>query len=204
MTRDPETPAAPSVRRLRRALGVLLLAGVAATAAGGATYGAFSGVARSEGNAVTAGTVALADDDGWAPLVSLPDADAGQSASGCIRITYSGTLAAQVRVYGAATGTMAGHVDLEITRGTRPSGSFPSCTGFTPDATDYAGHGAGVVWKGRLAELPPEWASGIVDPVTWGPGDEPVFRARLTVDPSGSAQGTSSGSASITWEARNT
>lgn len=188
--------------RLRRVLRAVVVVAIAGAIAGQASLAAFSGSSAAPANTVTAGTVGLADDDGGGALLTLSDANSGQAASGCIKVTSTGTLATDVRVYGAGTGTMAAAIDVTITRGTR-TGSFPSCTGFTADSTNYVGSGAGVIWTGKLSALPSAWSSGINDPVALAAGASVAYKVTFTVDSAGAAQGTSAGSASFTWEARN-
>ena len=180
-----------------------LVVGVAAAVAGQASLAAFSGSTSGTANAVTAGTVGLSDDDSGGALLSLADADSGQSASGCIAVTSTGTLGSQVRLYGTTTGTMATAIDVTVTRGSRP-GAFPSCAGFTAEATNHIGAGPGVIWTGKLSSLPSSWATGVTDPVTLAAGASTAYRVTMTVDAGGAAQGTTAGTVALTWEARNT
>ena len=53
---------------------------------------------------------------------------------------------------------------MVITRGTIATPTFDSCTGFTADAANYIGAGAGVIYDGKLADYPTSYAAGIVDP----------------------------------------
>ena len=195
--------------RLVRVARTTLVLGVLAVFAGQATFAAFSSATVNDSNAITAGTVNLADNDGGAALVSLSEANSSQTTSGCIRITQSGTLDSTVRIYGAVTGALAPHVIVTIERGTMPGGTvFPGCTGFAVDPVDHNGLGNGVVWTGRLNALPSTWGTGILDPTTgspeiWSAGEDHVYRVTLQVDPDGSGQGEAAGSVALTWEGRN-
>lgn len=109
----------------------------------------FSVSASTSGNAFTTGTVTLADNDAGSAILALAVAHPGDSASGCIKVTYSGSLAATTRLYATFSGTgLESYLTLKVTRGTVSSGSFPACTGFTADATNYIGSGSGVIYNG--------------------------------------------------------
>jgi hypothetical protein len=121
-------------------------------------------------------------------------------------VTYGGTLPAQVRLYATPTGDIATYLTARITRGTA-SGAFPSCTGFAPDGTDYAGLGAGVMYDGPLADLPTSGATGLLDPTAgtpeiWTSGTDHVYRIELTLsaDPAGAGR---SGTVAFGFSASN-
>jgi hypothetical protein len=105
------------------------------------------------------------------------------------------------------SGSLAQYLNLVITRGTQAAPSFPSCSGFSADATNYIGAGPGIVYSGTLAAFATanhDFASGIADPSTWAQGDAHTYKVQVTL-PSGAAaaaQGLSS-SATFTWEAQN-
>ena len=64
-------------------------------------------------------------------------------------VTYGGTLASNVRLYGSNTGDIAPYLTLTVTRGTDNSPMFPTCgASFNPDATNYIGQGNGVIYQG--------------------------------------------------------
>jgi hypothetical protein len=158
--------------------------------------------------AFSSGTVLLADNDAGAAVVSLTNADAGATAAGCIVVSYSGSIDASVRLYGSSTGTLPAYLGLKVTRGTQASPSFSGCTGFTADATDYVGAGAGVVYAGTLQAYPATYGAGLDDPAvaggteTWTTGEAHVYRIELTVRAEGAGQGQS-GAATLHWQARN-
>ena len=193
------------LRRLLRTFLILtLVAGVATTAA----FAAFTGSKSNPDNQFQAGTVAITDDDdnGSTPIVSLAAGDGGDATTGCIEVHYTGTLPAEVRLRGSTTGPLASKLNLRITRGTGVA-TFPNCS-FTPDATDYIGQGAGVVYDGTLASIPSTWASGVLDPPgasreTWTQNEKHVYRIRVSVPTDGSAQGVGNSTAQFTWEARD-
>ena len=133
-------------------------------------------------NSFAAGTVDVADDDANGALISLSNAKPGDSATGCIKVSYTGTLASNVRLYGTvATGTLAPYLTLTVTRGTKAAGLRRRCSGFTADSTNYIGAGTGVIYSGRSQRLPGNWAAGIVDRTT---AARPRARRRRWTNPS--------------------
>ncbi len=174
----------------------------AAAVAAGVAYGAFTAVVSNAGNSVSAGTVAIGDNDGGGAMLALTDSTPGSSDTSCIRVTYTGSLNAAVRLYGTVTGTLAPHLLLTVTRGTDASPSFDSCGGFTPDATDHIGAGPGIVWTGLLSTFPANWAAGLVDPATWTTSDARSYRFVISPLDRDAAEGLSS-TFSPSWEARS-
>ncbi len=175
--------------------------------AGFGVYSAFTATSGNTGNSFEAGSVAIQDNDSGTAMLSLANAKPGDADSSCVRVTYTGTLAANVRLYGASSGALAPYLTLTITRGTDSSPSFDSCTNFTADATNYIGAGAGVVFTGTLPTLGTNWATGIVDPTSgspesWTTGEFHSYRYTITLADNNAAQGLT-GSTSFTWEARN-
>ena len=116
-----------------------------------ATNAAFSAQTDNAGNAFAAGTVALSDNDGGSALFAVTEMVPGQSAQGCIEVTYSGSLDPEVRVFGAATGGdgLEAYLDLTIERGDGDCTTFGNSTAvwtngtngdlgaFVAGATDY-------------------------------------------------------------------
>ncbi len=180
------------------ALGSLAAAGV---------FGAFSATTTNAGNTITAGSVTIGDNDAGAAMYSLTNAKPGESVSKCIKVTYTGSLDSDVHLYMTSSiGSLGQYVDLTITPGTQSSSTFPSCTGFTPDA-------GGALYSGTLANFASAkgtYANGIVDnPGTsaskWTTNDAVVYQFTATLQSSApeAAQGQTTGSHTFTWEARN-
>lgn len=195
------------MRRSRQILSSLVVLGITGAVIAAATYAAFSATTTSASNAFAAGTVSVGDNDAGAAVISLAAAAPGASSTGCVAVTYTGSLDAGVRLYAAIAGTLGPYVTLTVTRGTQAAPAFNSCTGFTADATNYAGLGAGVLYSGPLSSFPATYAAGIVDPVTatpetWTTGETHVYRFVATLINDDNAQGKS-GTASFTWEAQN-
>lgn len=192
----------------RKLLVSLAVVGVAATAIAAATWSSFSKTSANPSNSFSAGTVAVGDNDAGSSVLSLSSVRPGGTSSGCIRVAYSGTLPSAIHLYGSTTGSLAQYLTLTITRGAETAPSFPSCSTFTADSTNYIGSGAGVVYAGTLSNFSStktSYATGLVDPSTSAAGDSHSFKFTLTL-PAGAAaaaQGLSS-TAAFTWEAQNT
>ena len=116
-------------------LRTLVVLGVLACIAGAGVFSAFSSQTDNPGNVVTAGTVTLSDNDAGSALYALTAAKPGDSQTSCVKVTYTGSLNASVKLYTPSTiGELGPFVNLKIEPGTQASPSFPSCTGFTPDS----------------------------------------------------------------------
>ncbi len=190
-----------------KVLRTLVVLGVLACIAGAGVFSAFSSQTDNPGNVITAGTVVLSDNDAGSALYSLTAAKPGESQASCIKVTYTGSLDASVRIYTPSTiGELGSSVNLKIEPGTQASPSFPSCTGFTPDS-------GGALYEGTLASFAAEhnsFANGVADfPGTsatkWATNDAVVYRVTATLSASApdSAQGKTTGSHIIRWEAQN-
>lgn len=197
----------------RKILLSVLAVGVVAAAAGVGTFAAFSSSTQNGPNSFAAGTVTIGDDDGTTGTVlSLTAAKPGDTATGCIKVSYTGSLAANVHLYGSVSGALAPYLNLTVTRGTGSS-TFPACGSFTADTANYFGNGAGVVYSGLLSAYPSTYAAGIVDPQncgsppcaaqSWTNPSNHVYKFVVSLANDNNAQGLSA-SATFTWEAQNT
>ncbi len=212
---SPPAPAAGSRRSSRSrlaAIAVKLTASAAILAcasllAGGATWSNLNSTATNPSNSFATGTVQLTSNSPSSAVLSLSTAKPGDSSTGCIRITYTGTLPAEMKLYGTGTGTgLNQYLKLVITRGsfsgTPASGS---CTGFTADTTNYISQGAGVIYSATLAALPASAASALLDPTssspaTWSPQNAHGYQFQLTLLSDPGAQGLT-GHETFTFEA---
>ena len=208
MTHDPARKApAPRHRRPvseRRKLAVTLVAVLTLGAAGGtATWSAWTARTDNSGNTFTTSVVQLGDNDSGSAMVAVPGMEPGTVVSRCIRVDYTGTRTAAVKLYGAATAGdgLGDHLDLTVTRGTA-TGSFADCTTFTADAADHAGLGAGVLYDGVMSAYPGTWAAGIADPAAaWADGESHWYRFTVEVVDTPAAQGRSVPQ-TFSWDAR--
>ncbi len=188
--------------RHRKVAASAVIVGLVAAISGTGTWAAFSDTTGNTGDAFAAGTVRISDNDAGSAMMTLTDAYPGDDVEGCIQVTYSGTLDADVRLYADVTGTLGQYLTLTVTRGTDPSPSFPGCGGFVPDATDYQGDGPGVVYEGDLDAFPAAWGGGVVDPGTWSTSDSHAYRFEVTLQNDDAAEARTAG-ADFVWEARN-
>jgi len=190
--------------KILRTLAVL---GVLACIAGAGVFSAFSSQTDNPGNVVTAGSVTLTDNDAGSALYTLTAAKPGDSQTSCIKVTYTGSLDANVRIYTPSTiGELGPNVNLKIEPGAQASPAFPSCTGFTPDA-------GGTLFEGTLASFAAtkdSYANGVVDfpgaaGTKWVTNDAVVYRVTATLSASApdSAQGKTTGTHILRWEAQN-
>jgi len=195
------------VKLARRILLSLVVLGVLGIVAGAGTYSSFSRVTQNDNNRFVSGTVSLTDNDSGAAVASLSNAHPTDSSTGCINVTYGGSLPATVRLYGTTTGTgLDQYLNVVVTRGTKSNATF-DCSTFSADATNYIGQGAGVVYSGTLQGYADSYAAGLVDPTsgspeTWTNGETHAYRFQVTLQNNTAAQGLNA-SQVFTWEARN-
>lgn len=189
-------------------LASVLAVGALGSVAGLGIYGAFTTTTSNTGNEISAGTVTLSDNDSGSALYTLTGAAPGDSITKCIKVSYSGSLAADVDLYthDGTIGPLAPYVNLTITQGTQTSSTFPSCTGFTPKSA------GAVLYSGTLENFGTthyDAASGLATfpglSDVWGEGDSVVYQFQATVDPNApiSAQATTTGSHGFIWTAVN-
>lgn len=189
--------------KARKILLSLAIVGAVASIASLGAFSAFTSQTENPGNRVTAGTVALSDNDAGAALYSMTNAKPGASTTSCVEVTYTGSLASDVHLYTPSTiGALGPQVNLKIEPGTQATPSFPGCTGFTPDA-------GAALFDGPLSTFPTSYAAGIVDnpgaSSAWTTNDNVVYRVTATLSASApdSAQGADTGLHTLRWEARN-
>ena len=191
-----------TTRTLAISAGIIGLIGALASIG---VFAAFSASTSNAGNSIAAGTVVIADNDAGAAFYNVTNQKPGDTQQKCIKVTYTGSLDADVKIYTPDTiGAIGPYVNLTIEAGTQASPTFPSCTGFTPDA-------GGPLFSGTLAGFAAannSYANGILDrPGTvatkWVNNDSVVYRITATLADNDLAQGTSSGTHSFKWEARN-
>jgi hypothetical protein len=194
------------VKTTTKVLLTALCVGALGSLAAMGVFGAFSSTTTNAGNTITAGTVAIADNDAGAAMYSLAAAKPGESVSKCIKVTYTGSLDADVRIYTTSTiGSLGQYVELTITPGTQTTSTFPSCTGFVADS-------GGAIYTGTLQSFGStknSYANGVVDyPGTgtkWATNESVVYQVTATLQASApdAAQGLTTGAHTFTWEARN-
>ena len=189
--------------RTKSLLRSLLLIGAAGAVAAFGTFSAFSSTTENPGNDIDTGTVALSDNDSGVALYDVNDAAPGTTVDRCITVTYSGDLAADVKLYlPDAVGTLGQYVNMTVTPGTDASPSFGDCTGFVADGAALF---TGTLQGFRTAHS--SWSNGLVDnpgaSSGWAQGNSVTYRVQLTVQDNNNAQGLATGTHRIMWEARN-
>jgi predicted ribosomally synthesized peptide with SipW-like signal peptide len=194
--------------KARRIVLTLLIVGVVGALVGVGTLSAFSSSTSNSGNNFDAGTVYVSDNDAGSALYNVTDRKPGDTVTSCIKVTYGGSLAADMHLYTASTiGAVGQYVNLTVDKGTSSGNpSFPACGTFTSEATVYSGTLAG------FASAHNTYANGSsVYPASqtkWNSGDSLVYRFTLTLQDDNNANGQNagalqSGSHSFTWESRN-
>jgi hypothetical protein len=191
--------------RTKTVLRALLGVGAAGAIAAFGTFSAFSSTTDNPGNQIATGSVVITDNDlGVSKLIDISGAKPGVDYDRCIRVTYSGTLAADVKLsMPTAVGALASDLDLDVTPGTLPGGTttFGDCTGFSADAGgNIFGNGAGDTLA-TFQSTYNSWANGLAGGA-WNQGDSKVYRFRVNVQDD-APQGANTGAFTVKWEARN-
>lgn len=160
---------------------------------------AFSGTTSNAGNSLTAGTVALTDTDAGSAMFSITNMKPGDSVIRCIRVTYTGSLAASVKTYGAVTaGTLGQYLDFTVERGsglTAPD--HQNCTNFVSASTIFS---PGTVDSFVAAHTNYANGAGAHAVVQ---NDTVDYRFTATLQDNNAAQGLNT-TFTVTWEAQNT
>lgn len=159
-----------------------------------ASSAAFTDTTDNTGNAWSTGTVDITDDDAGAARFNVSGLTANSTDTRCITVTYNGSLAASVKLYGAASGTgLANYLDLVIEEG--DGGSFASCTGFVATSTVFTGT------LSTFAANSTNFATGVGTFAPTGSAQNKTYRITYTVQDNNAAQGLSAGG-TFTWEAQ--
>jgi hypothetical protein len=182
----------------------VLIVGTLAGFAALSIFGVFTATTQNAGNEISTGTVALTDNDSGSALFNVTGAKPGDGWTRCIKVTYNGTLPADVHLYQQnISGPLANYMTLTMTQGTQPATTFPSCTNFTPDAT-------GIIYSGSAASIAPgsfDYGLPVVPAgqARWQPGDSLVFKFELALDPAApdAVQSSTTASQTEVWEAHS-
>jgi len=190
------------VRRRRVAAGSavlvgLLLSGVLIMSR---TQAAFTGTTANPASSWQAGTVVLGDDDSGAALFSATGLLPGDTASKCIKVSYTGNLTSTVKLYvTSSSGSLAPYVDLVVEQGTGGgnTGTYAGgCGGFS-GTTLYSGTVAG------FATASSTFATGVGTFAPSSSGSFEVYKFTYTLDAATpSAQQAQSATATFQWEAQ--
>jgi predicted ribosomally synthesized peptide with SipW-like signal peptide len=190
-----------------KVLRTLLVLGIVACIAGAGVFSAFSSQTDNPGNIITAGTVKLEDNDGGTALYAITGAKPGDTKTSCIKVSYVGSLPSTVKLFTPSTiGELGPYVTLKVEAGTQATSTFPNCEGFTAYSS------GGTVYEGTLSAFATEhntYATGIstfpTGQAKWELNNSVVYRFTATLVSSApeAAQGKSTGSHIIRWEAQN-
>jgi hypothetical protein len=196
---------------------------LSATLTWNATYAAFSASTGNNGNVWQTGSVVLTDEDNGAALFTTVSDGAlkpGSTRSRCIRVDYTGDLAADIRMYVGTPPSGADSLDpyllMSVERGADVTDSTTvaaDCSvGFTPTTSptflynDRQADVAGADASRTLAHLKSthhDHPSGVVVDSDTAPDTYLTLKITYSVKDDNAAQNTQS-SATFTWEARST
>jgi hypothetical protein len=188
----------------RKILLSVLIVALTGGIAGYGTFSAFTATTSSAGNLIDSGTVAIGDNDSGAVMYSQTNLKPLDSVSKCVKVTYTGSMDADVKLYTTSSiGTLGTYLTLTITPGTG-NAAFPDCSDFVADA-------GGAIFNNTLANFATShnsYANGLADnPGTsatkWVTNDAVVYKFTLTVQDEENANGQTTNSHAFTWEARN-
>lgn len=187
--------------RKRKVLLTLLVLGALCSLVGVGTFGAFSSTTSNSNNQFASGSVIIADNDAGSAMYSVSGKKPGDSVQACITLTYTGTLAADVKVYTTSTiGSLGQYLDMTIDKGSG-SPTFPGCTGFSLQSNIFTGT------LQSFASAHNVYSNGVLaypgSQTQWNQNDTLVYRFTLTLQDNNNAQGLTTGLHAFTWEAQN-
>lgn len=210
---DPEEPGRrrPGVRSLAAALSPVLA--LAALLTMSTTNAAFNALTSNLGNSLSSATVTLADSQGgtsagavgtalWTSSTGLVP---GSTDTRCIKVTYNGSVTAQVRFYvasGALTGTLGPYLRVSVSEGT--VGAAADCSDFGGTVTSLYNPGDtdDAQTLSALAAANTSFASGLSTWQPTGSGQFRTYRITWTVLADNGGQNKTA-SVAFSWEARN-
>jgi hypothetical protein len=192
--------------RSSKLLGSALVVGVLGSVSAAGVFGAFSATTQNAGNEISTGTVDLSDNDLGSAMFQVTNAKPGNTWTKCIKVTYTGSLQADVKNYLRSTpGPLTPYLHLKLERGTQTTDAFPGCGDFVAAPT------GGIVYDAAFSDpsMPRTSATAIpenpVGKTAWDAGDSLALRVTLSLDAAmpDTIQGATTGDATIVWEATN-
>jgi hypothetical protein len=184
----------------RRRPGSVVLIPLALLASSAVVYqasnAAFTATTANPSNSWASGTVALTDNDAGAALFTASGIKPGDGGTKCIVVTYTGSIAASVKLYatGYTDNGLGQYLTFSVDEGT---GTAADCSDFSSTTALYSGTLDGFA-TGSTA-----YASGLSG---WAPAGGSnatrTFRFSWTLQDTDNAQGKTS-AATFTWEARS-
>jgi predicted ribosomally synthesized peptide with SipW-like signal peptide len=183
----------------QKVLMTTLVVGLAGAIAGFGVFAAFSSTTSNPSNSFQAGTVTIGDNDGGTALFSNAVPKGPGNHDRCVKVTYSGTLDATVKLYTSAITGTGSDLNVTIAKGT---GAAADCSDFVSASTVF---GPDTLANFRTANN--SFTNGLaVNPgsaTKWVANDAVTFRFRITVPDANSAQGKVVDPFTLTWEAQN-
>jgi predicted ribosomally synthesized peptide with SipW-like signal peptide len=189
--------------RNRKLLLTLGVAGVVTGLIVLGTFAAFTATTTNSGNTIESGTVKIDQHVGATTLYDVDDQEPGDFTEACVRVTYSGSLTADVKLYVSSGITNGALYNLKVERGSGLTGPAAdmNCTGFGASSIAY---------DGALGSFGTDWGTGEdgkAGAATWATGESVDYRFTITQNddstPNAHTSVTSSGAHTFTWEARN-
>jgi hypothetical protein len=195
----------PPMSRTKSLLRTLLVIGAASAAAVFGTFSAFSATTENSGNRLKTGDVDLSDNDTGQALYFDLNAKPGSTYAKCIKVSYNGSLDADVKLYvPEAIGALGDYVNLKITPGTQTDTVGMACGG------DFAPSAGGAIYDGELDEFKAAyygWDHALVDgpgaATYWTSGQSVVYKVEVGVQNDSAAEGKDTNAHALVWEARN-
>ncbi len=188
--------------RARKILLSMMAVGFVGSVAGYGTFSAFTSTTTNSGNVFSAGTVVIGDNSSGGVIYNFTGQKPGVAQTGCIKVTYTGSLPATVSLYTASSsGTLGQYVTLTIDKVTYSSApTFPSCGSPSSSTQIFSGTLSGFTTSDT------NFATGVqafpASQTQWNQNDSLYYRFTLTLQSNNSAQGLSS-TTGFTWEADN-
>ncbi len=186
---------------LRKILLTVPVLGAAGALAGFGAYSAFTATTTNTGNSFASGTVAVGQHAGSTTLYSGSNKAPSDSTVSCIRVTYTGSLSSQVKLYVSSGITNGTKFTLKIERGSGLSSpdNTMNCTGFTASSTPF---------NSTLDQLGTTYGTGLDGKASagaWAQNDSVDYRFTISVNDDSTANAhtsvTGTGSHTFTWEA---
>ena len=189
--------------KTRKVLRTAVVLGLLSTVAGLGVFAAFTATTANSGNTISSGTVEISQHAGAVTLYNVTNQKPGDATAKCVRISYTGSLAASVKLYVSSGITNGTFFNLKVERGsgmTTLDGTM-SCAGFTSSSTPY---------DGALGSFGTTYAGGVdgkAAAAAWAQNDTVDYRFTITQNDDATANAhttaSSSGAHTFTWEARN-
>jgi predicted ribosomally synthesized peptide with SipW-like signal peptide len=177
-----------------------------------ASYAAFSSTTTNPNNTFSAGTVTLTDSRQGPPasvMFTPTGLKPGSTGTSCIKVTYNGSLAANVKLYVApsdlttsSSTNLAQYLTVQVAEG---SGSANDCSDFTGGTNIYNATGQGDLTKtlSAFSTASGNFATGVSSFAPTGSGQTKTYKITYWLQDNSAAAGMNS-TAKFTWEAQNT